>query len=235
MEDETKVEPKNDDWNLTNGSACLWLVSSFWNRISPNNRVTHYLRGKGMPYFAMQRWNGYAIHLISRDYTRNIIRECLLKHDIIPYFYGPMSFDLHIKAPKELPSKSIKYEWSLLSSDDGKEIKKGEGVMPLTYTNPFQMETAKEGDATHYPRLPWDKHRKLRKIKAVDLGHLSKLAQYNIQMRFTDDGQNVSPCMIMVEFTLKDRDEFYLNAVLLLIGALIAVMAGSIGYLLGVR
>lgn len=195
-----------------------------------------------MPVFITQRWCEYDIKLTPRDFVRNQIRELLARRDVIPYFYGPLSFDLAISFPrakrKILADKEIKYEWVFCSSKDNKEIKAGEDVMPLASTKRFNLRNVKAGDITHYRYASNRyllKHMAFRKIQAIDLGHVSILDQYKIEMRFTDQTGNVSELMIMLEFTLQDRDNFSLSIISILVGAGIAIVAGIIGYMLGMR
>jgi hypothetical protein len=195
-----------------------------------------------MPIFTTQQWGEYLIRLTPRDYLRNIIREILGRRDVIPFFYGPLAFDLGIAIPrskaKVLADEEIKYEWWLCTSKDSKQVKTGEGMMPLTSSKAFNLKRAKNGEVTHYGfffdwNISWFKHKKFRKISAVDLGHISVLNQYKIMMQFTDKAGNKSERMIMLEFTLEDRDHYSLHIISLFVGAGIAVLFGIVGAIIG--
>jgi hypothetical protein len=148
-----------------------------------------------------------------------------------------VSFDLAVTSPnaKVKAGEVIEYEWKLLASNDGKQLKMGFGCVPFAYTNPFVIERAKAGEATHYSNTPRG-YRIIRKIQAVDLGHMSSLEQYRIDMRFRGRVGAFTEYTTMLEFTLKDRDDFYQNVWLLFIGAVIGaaftIVGGIIGYIL---
>jgi hypothetical protein len=211
------------------------IVGSRWDRISP--KITDYLRGKGMPYFAQHEWHGYRINLIPRDRIRNNIRGWLLRRDIVPYFYGPMCFDLGINAPnsKVKDGEVVEYEWQWFKGESTQPLRKGWGCVPLTNTVPFVFQRAKVGEVTHYPSSP-PGYKQIRRIHAVDLGHVSKLDQYRVDMRFRERIGPFSEYVTLLEFTLQDRDAFYQNVWLLFIGALIGaaftLVGGIAGYIM---
>jgi len=72
-------------------------------------------------------------------------------------------------------------------------------------------------------------HKILRKLRTIDLGHVSPLKQYRVDMRFKDKASSFSEYVTMVEFTLKDRDDFYVNLWLVLVGTAIGAAFGVIG------
>lgn len=199
-----------------------------------------------MPLFITQEWGIYKFRLVPHDFTRNIIRELLGRHDVIPYFYGPLSFDLAVIIPrnqsKSLRNETIEYSWTFCTSKDDKVIKSGSGSMTLISTKPFRLRKLKTSEVAHYGfdlSREWFKYQKLRQIKAIDLGHISVLEQYKVVMQFADRTGNRSERSSMLDFTLQDRDIFSINIILLIVGAIagatVAIIAGIIGYVLGVR
>jgi hypothetical protein len=95
-----------------------------------------------MPAFFMQDWNGYKIKIVPNDRIRNFVRILLLTHDILPYFYGPISFDLKITTPpkKDMSNETIDYKWTLCSSRDEKQIKSGEGKIRFIDIKSYDIE-----------------------------------------------------------------------------------------------
>jgi hypothetical protein len=198
--------------------------------------------GEGMPRFENLQWRDFYINLIPADNTRNLIRNILGRRDVIPYFYGKIRFDLGIAIPKKrqksLQGEEIKYEWFFCSSKDDKIIKSDIGIMALKSTKAFDYNKAKSGEVYHYgfePTKVWFLYKMFRKAHVIDLGHVSKLDQYKIVMRFTDKAGNISEAVPMLEFTLQDLDVHTMTIIYLIIGAGIGLVCGSIGYIIGVR
>jgi hypothetical protein len=181
-----------------------------------------------MPAFFMQDWNRYKVKIVPNDSIRNFVRTLLLSHDILPYFYGPISFNLKITTPpkKDVSNQIIDYKWALCCSRDEKQIKFGEGKIQFTDIKPYDTEKNKKGDMTRINKTVFSK------IGAIDLGHMSILDQYKITMNFSDSAGITSEDMIMAEFTLKDRDEFSLNIVSILLAAFFGAAFGILGSVL---
>lgn len=197
--------------------------------------------GDYMPRFITRQWNDYQIRLTPSDNTRNAIREIIGRHDIIPYFYGEIAFDLAVAVPrrklKKLANSEMDYEWQFIQSKDNVVIKSDKGTMTLASNKVFNYRKVKAGDTTHYGfyGFAWFKYKTFRKIKTIDLDYISKLEQYKIVMRVSDKTNILIDNKVMLEFTLQDLDIHTMNVLYLVIGAGIGIIAGIIGYMFGIR
>jgi hypothetical protein len=145
-------------------------------------------RGNHMPIFVTQQWNNCQIRLTPSDYSRNLIRELLGRRDFIPYFYGPIAFDLAIGIPRKdgdnFRNVTIQYDWRFCTSKENAIVKKGNGSISLDSKKRFNYVKARAGDTTRYGfelALAWFRLVRFRKICAIDLGHVSSLDQYKIR------------------------------------------------------
>ncbi len=195
-----------------------------------------------MPIFIMHQWGNCHVRLAPSDVVRNSIREALARHDVIPYFFGPITFDLVVAVPKKQykiqSNQKIKYQWYFCDSQNDTVIKSAKEIMRLSSSGVFKYRKSSVGQTAHYgfDISPFGRnYKRLRKSQAIDLGHVSKLGQYRIEMQFENDIGETSDRMIMLEFSLLDRDNFSINIISLLIGAGIGIVAGIIGYILGVN
>jgi hypothetical protein len=183
-----------------------------------------------MPIFITQQWNDFQIKLTPGDTTRKFLRKFIAKHDIIPYFYGPLNFDLAVEVPKKmqesLSGEEIRYEWNLLSSKDDRIIKSGIGSIRLIEK---EGTTQKNGQASAVMKK--FRHETYRKKKAISLEHISVLDQYKILMHFENRTGAISEQKTMLEFTLLDRDKFSINLISLLLGAATGILAAIVGFL----
>ena len=182
-----------------------------------------------MPIFITQQWNDCQIKLTPGDTTRKFLRKMIVRNDIVPYFNGPLNFDLAVDIPKKaqgtLAGEDIRYEWNLLSSKDDKIIKSGKGVIPLVN----DRATQKNGK----PLVIMNKFGRdvYHKKQAIALEHISVLDQYKILMQFENRKGEISGQKTMLEFTLLDRDKFSINLISLLLGAATGILAALIGFL----
>lgn len=194
--------------------------------LSPVNTISRLRRA--MPSFIMQNWNGYTMKIVPHDFIRRNIRLLLMNHDIIPYFYGPICFDLKIAIPKgkNKSEKIIRYKWVFCCSKDESFMKSGEGNIEFTHAKPYDPEKVKKGDVARLNKTLF------RKVGAIDLGHVSIQDQYKVLVNFIDSAGDSSGDMIMAEFTLEDRDHYSLNMVSILFGALCGAFFGILGSIL---
>jgi Ni,Fe-hydrogenase I large subunit len=179
------------------------------------------------------------VKLAPTDVTRNVVRGITFQHDIIPYFYGPLQFDLAVDVPKKTPDtaaeKEIKYEWTLVSSKDERTIKSDKGTMPLDSEGAFNYKKTGPGDSAklNYYRVNGARYKTYRKKQAIYLEHVSVLDQYRVVMQFENSKGEKSEKRTMLEFTLLDRDKFSMNLISLTIGAMTGIIAAVTGFLLG--
>jgi len=104
-----------------------------------------------MPYVAEHEWNGYCIKVIPRDRIRNIIRGLLFRRDIVPYFYGSVSFDMVITAHKDriATKDAVTYEWRWIRGEDDVELLAGQGTLELVSSKRFVFGKTTDGDVFH--------------------------------------------------------------------------------------
>jgi hypothetical protein len=182
-----------------------------------------------MPIFITQQWNDCRIKLTPADTTRKFLRKIIARHDIVPYFYGPLNFDLAVDIPKKalgtLSGEDIRYEWNLLSSKDDRIIKSGKGTIPLVNDHATQKNGKPLDIMNKFG------HDSYRKKQAIALEHISVLDQYKILMQFENRKGEISGQKTMLEFTLLDRDKFSINLISLLLGAATGIIAAVIGFL----
>ena len=94
-------------------------MNAFWARISPKQRVfgicKYLIRGRRVPRFRTQEWNGYNFRLLPHDAARYYFGNYPIHFlsDLIPYFYGLISLSLQIWAPEHLPDSELRYDLPL--------------------------------------------------------------------------------------------------------------------------
>jgi hypothetical protein len=181
-----------------------------------------------MPAFIKRNWNGYRIQLLPHDTIRNFV-FIVFKHEIIPYLWGAdIHFDLGIVTPeKHNIAEELSYDWECRNESRQETIRKGKGIFQFSDTMPLK----KAIDGGTYRRSKTG----FRKFKAISLEGISATDHYRIKMKFTDKHGISSEDMVTAEFTIKDRDDYYTQFLWLLVGGGIAIVAGVIGYILGVK
>jgi hypothetical protein len=95
-----------------------------------------------MPSFRLQEWNGNKIKIMPRDNMRYYFR-------FIPYFYGPICFDLAVWVPKDkdVANEILEYEWVLCRSKDDSTVKPpSKGEIRLAEAKKYDSQKVKRGD-----------------------------------------------------------------------------------------
>ncbi len=149
-----------------------------------------------MPIFFDRIWFGHEVLLRPHDKYRKFTRA-IFHYDILPYLYGSCIWlDLIIKPRKELKhSETLQYEWFVQSVDGN------------------QVFEPKKG----YARLVPNKKSVIQ--IATDLIHIP--SQYKLEMRIGKEKLDDERYEIIADLTVKDRDDFYLHFVWLIVGAVI--------------
>jgi hypothetical protein len=163
-----------------------------------------------MPIFKEQRWETYKIKAQPNNWLRALL-GFFSRHDVIPYLYGTdILLDLIIFKTDRKADKEINYEWELFSSIDEKTVlKHGQGKLTINY--PYSINE-----------------------RAIEIIDLSVCQQYKVKLRLSNIN-GTSNSMTVAEFTLKDRDDFYVNRILpIFIVAIFGFICGFIGWLLGI-
>lgn len=156
--------------------------------------------GDYMPSSKKISWNNHKIRIFpSESDTRSIIR-------LLPYFWdSEIVCDLVIKPPKK-PLEDTKwlYQWELVDLDDN-IIKAGEDIIDLI---------AKD----------IRKHDEARKKRGIILGYLHPNKHYRLFLTTQDANGNSSEKNLAYTFTIKDRDEYYMQILILMIAITFAFL-----------
>lgn len=191
-----------------------------------------------MPSFISRDLNEYKVRVVPNyeDNWRSFLWD-MFRHELIPYLWGAdIVFDIRIKPPKHFDkAEIIKYEWRLYTKDDKEIVKFDEGVDhygTIQFSNTKSQWSLSKRVPGDVIRLP---DRQCRKLAAINLGCISSTDQFKLKMIFTGNDGNSSPDMVMAEFSIKDRDEVYLQMWWILVGAGVAFIAGLTGFLFGIR
>jgi hypothetical protein len=150
-----------------------------------------------MPLFKEQRWNGYRIRTFPTD--RDLIRSADFLR-LIPYFWDTeISFDLKIQPPNHKTNidEIWEYEWELRDLD-GNILKHNRGEISL-----IPNEIKKTFWASAY--------------RAMVLGNLRPHKEYLLYLALTSGEYGRSEPLKIITFTVKDRDEYYMQLLLLII------------------
>lgn len=152
-----------------------------------------------MPLFTRPKWNGYEIH--AKPTERDFFRSSDICR-LLPYFWdSPICFDFSIypyKVGRTNNDKSIDYEWELCGLDD-KPIKDGKDSIVI----PHKSITTKK----------WTS-----KESAFYLGYLPPNQHYRLRVRVKDLLNNKSDWLVIAAFTVKDRDDYYIQMLILIVG-----------------
>jgi hypothetical protein len=161
-----------------------------------------------MPAFQRQRWGNYNVQAQPSDPKRIIVGGLFFVH-LLPYFYGTnIQFDLVTWRRDKKAERYINYEWQLCSPDEHDVIRHGEGEVDAKFIHFYNF-----------------------KKNAINIGLLSICRQYKVRLRVGDRISGWGDYKTIVEFTLKDLDDFYTQFVLpILVALFIGFIGGVIGW-----
>jgi hypothetical protein len=134
--------------------------------------------------------------------------DCRRFIPLLPYFWdGDIVFDLIHTPPENAPEieGEWQYHWELTDLDSS-VAKKGQGEFPLSH----------KGVTT----------RRLFQARAISLGHLIPYRHYVLKIAFTNKLGERSDTLNAATFTVKDRDDFHMEALILLMGIVIGLIVG---------
>jgi hypothetical protein len=156
-----------------------------------------------MPSFGKVKWEGYSIRVFETE------RDIYRLFPIIPYFWDTnINLDIVIDAPKKVrqaTGTSLKYEWELLDLDDN-VVRSGQGSYGFI-TGSFSSA---------------------RKHDAIKIGYLKPQQCYRLEITLTDIHGNTSAPLQIATFTIKDRDELYMQLFIALIAIIMALILGFV-------
>ena len=161
-----------------------------------------------MAQFLDRDFWGYQVRLRPDDWLRKrLVVPKLHFVALFPYFSGSViHFSLHIRPGKEIRGQfptTLKYTWYLSKRGDKEPCSSGSGV----------AETDK-GDT-----------------KRLALGNFSFTDEYKLDLEVTRDDESQSDNVANFEVT--SRADFDLRLLWLLVGAVLAIIGGVIGYFIG--
>ena len=153
-----------------------------------------------MARFGLIRWNDdYMIRVIpARSDIRSIITN------LLPYFWDTsIALGIRVRALKKRPKDDLlKYQWELQELDETTSAKKGYGEIGISHTSILGNK--------------W-----IEKDRAIILGNLHPHRYYRLFITFSDSAQT-SERFLAGTLTVKDRDEMYMQAFILIVGILFA-------------
>lgn len=155
-----------------------------------------------MPTYKKIRWNEYEVSIFVEE--RDIFRMLLsIIAPIAPYFWDTeINLDMAVDPPKNLEQiagRTLDYKWELRDLDD-KVIRSGQGNYDIK---------SLAGR---------------RKHRAIKIGFLKPQQCYRLNIILTDIYGDTSEPLPIATFTIKDRDELYMQVLI----ALIAIVTGII-------
>ena len=146
-----------------------------------------------MPHLKTLSWSDYEISLK----TPQNDKRSLLCINILPYFWdSEIRFSLKVIPRIKTHDDVLTYVWELKDLDNI-VIKKGQDIIELL----------------HMTRLKDF----VRKELAISLGYLHPNKHYNLFVTFTNNLGLQSAPLLMASFTVKDRDEYYMQLFILLL------------------
>lgn len=182
--------------------------------LSPYTHLKRWLRGKGMPTFYNDaNWKGYSVYARNHSFLREILRfySFNISTELLPYFYSTtLCFDLQLRRHIYNREKELNYEYRLLESIEDKTIDKynGGGIFKITKAATIFMQT-------------WN-------YKAINLKRISKTGkQFRLQIKLSD-GIDSSDFMDLAEWTIRDKDDFGVGLLWILVSAIIGAIIGAI-------
>jgi hypothetical protein len=158
------------------------------------NPLKEQIKGVIIAHLKTIKWGNYKLQLQPPPTDK---RSAIIIN-LLPYFWdSEIKFDLVITLKnKKLNPDTITYEWELIDID-GAVLKKDSGAVPISHLTIFK---------------DW-----VRKDLAISLGYLHPNKHYKLFMKFTDVyGNNTRE--LMGAFTIKDRDEYYMQLLILIVG-----------------
>lgn len=151
-------------------------------------------------------FSGYEISVLPSDWLRSRLVVPKLYLELFPYLAGAdIIFNIRITpTPTAKPCSSFNYDWQLYKKGNDKAIRTGSSVNP----NPGKTLRDK-----------------------LIIGHLSYTDEYSLDLAVTigDDTE----CQTVADFEISSRANFLLTFIWFLAGAVLTIIAGLIGYLIG--
>jgi len=153
---------------------------------------------KDMPNFRTHKWNDFTVKV--RPSSQDFLRTLDLLH-LFPYFWDTeIALDLLIQPPKgKLKIEEIwDYRWELCNLDN-EILKSGRGMIDLN-----SKEIRKEYWAYS--------------VRAIILGNLKPYQHYVLNVYLTSGEYGKSEALQVATYTIKDRDEYNIQLLILILG-----------------
>lgn len=173
-----------------------------------------------MPYFKQYSWGNYKVRITPNDNDRYMLMNVFSGHAIMPYLYGEINMDLLLKTSGDEIRDPIYYEWQL--TNDGNVVNRDNGTFAFDNIKSYKKRKNRVfGDVLKYSK------NEFRKYGAILLGNVSTVGQYQIKLLL--QRPNIEDKSIVLDFTVKDRDDFYLGLFQLIVGAVFGAIFGAGG------
>jgi hypothetical protein len=158
-----------------------------------------------MPTYKKIRWNGHKVSIfVEEGDTFRLLLSIIAP--IVPYFWDTnINLDMAVEPPKnieQIEGRSLQYKWELLDLDD-KVIRSGQD----SYDFSLRGE---------------------RKHRAIKIGFLKPQQCYRLNVILTDIYGNTSEPLQMATFTIKDRDELYMQVFIAILAIIMALILGFV-------
>jgi len=169
--------------------------------------LKQWLRGLGMSQFSPRMLFGYSISVLPDDWLRKRLVVPKLYLELFPYLAGAdIIFNIHIApTPMAKLCSSFNYEWRLYKKEYNEATRIGIGKNP----NPSKVF-----------------------IDKLSIGHFSYTGEYRLDLAVTIGGD--TECQTVADFEISSRANFQLKFIWFVAGAILTIIAGFIGYLIGV-
>lgn len=162
-----------------------------------------------MPTFYNNKWNDYSLKVTNSSPIRQILKfyTFCLNTELIPYFYSTeINYDLLLVRHRKRKNANIQYEWQLIKMPEMQVVDEYKGAGDI---NVSKLTTRN-----------W-------KTKGIHLGRISRMGQYKVQAKISN-GIESSGFMDIAEFVIKDKDEFGMYILWIIISVVIGAIVGAI-------
>jgi hypothetical protein len=159
-----------------------------------------------MPKYRKIQWNGYKVNIYVDEQDKFRLMLSIIA-PIVPYFWDTdINLDITVEPPEDIEQiagRSLQYNWELRDLD-GKVIRSGQ--------DSYEFKSLAGG----------------RKHRAIKIGFLKPQQCYQLYATFTDIYGTTSEPLQIATFTIKDRDELYMQLFIAIIAIIMALILGFV-------
>jgi len=158
-----------------------------------------------VPTYRKILWNGYKVSIFVEERDTFRLLASLIA-PIVPYFWDTnINLDMAVAPPKnieQIEGRSLQYKWELYDLND-KVIRSGQDNYDFSL-------------------------RGKRKHRAIKIGYLKPQQCYRLNIILTDIYGSASEPLQFATFTVKDRDELYMQVLVALIAIVMGIILGFV-------